>query len=244
MKVRKHPHAGHTGHVGEFLRVIGSMTKHGMRHAEVFDDFLEAAFCAVAKTTHLPGERAEALEERYMRVVRKRPPDYVAELPKLLGLMTLGVQAGGVDFLGKAAGELGSLSEHLGQFFTPYEVSRLIVKMTIDEDLMREKIAEKGYIDVGEPACGSGGMLLAVAEALEELGFDPSKHMLAHATDLSSLAFRMAYLQLDARGIPAKVVHGNTLTLETFGCEVTPAFVRFEFERRAAALAADSVAAE
>lgn len=234
-RVRKHPHAGHQGASRDFIKLVGDLTRGGGRsHREVLDDFLELAFCAIAKTTHAPDSaRATELESRYMALVAKRGPDYIRRMPELLGMAELGVREGG-DFLGVVAGELGALSGGLGQFFTPYELSSLIARMSLgDREQVAETIASKGWIEVGEPACGAGGMLLAVADALDEFGFDSSTSMRAVACDVSGLAFRMAYVQLSLRGIAASVIHGDTLRLEEFAQEATPALLAFNVRHAA-----------
>ena len=62
MKVKKHPHAGQTGPKRDFIEGIHKLARSGRRHSEVLDDFLELAFCAVAKGTyqHIDAARADA----------------------------------------------------------------------------------------------------------------------------------------------------------------------------------------
>lgn len=233
MKVNKNPHAGLKGAHRDFVKLVHDMVRAGGRnHREVFSDFLELAFCAIAKTTRDPeSEAATKLEERYMRIAGNRPRAYIAEMPKLLGLLQEGLFDEPCDFLGRVAGELGALSEGLGQFFTPFELSLMMAEMTLGG--VAEIIRERGYFTIDEPACGAGGMLLAAADVVQRQGFDPSICMLARATDLSGTAFQMAYLQLSLRGLSADVIHGNTLTLETFGSEITPGKLRFVQHHRA-----------
>lgn len=227
-RVTKNPHAGRTGATHDFLKRVNTLASGGAhRHSEVFDDFLELAFCALAKTTHAPDSpEATALEARYMRLVGAREPEYVRAMPELLALAEIGLQEP-CDFLGVVSGELGALSSQAGQFFTPYEVSSLCARMTLDAEHISGAIAEKGWVDINEPACGAGGMVLAAADVLAELGFDPATQMRVLAIDVSLTAFRMAYVQLALRGIPATVVHGNTISLESFAEEVTPAMLDF-----------------
>lgn len=66
-------------------------------------------------------------------------------------------------------------------------------------------------------------MLLAFAEVCREAGIDPHTEVWFHGTDISSSAVHLAYVNLALRGLPAQIVHGNTLTLETFGTWETPA---------------------
>lgn len=227
-KVKKHPHSGHAGPKREFIELVTRLTHDGhRRHSEVLDDFSELAFCAIAKTTHPPGsERAEALEARYMALVGKRSREYVAEMPRLLALTEEGLREP-CDFLGEVAGELGALSDWHGQFFTPYSLARMMAEMTLgSREELQAIVDAKGVVDLGEPACGAGAMVLAVADVVDARGLDASRHLRVLAVDVSDSARRLAYVQLACRGVPAAVVHGSSLTLETFSEEVTPAMLR------------------
>ena len=224
--MKKHPHAGMQGAKRDFVKLVHDLVREGGRnHREVFADFLELAFCTLAKTTYPDDHpRAAELEARYMRTVEHRSADYIRRMPELLGVLQLGLLEP-CDFLGGVSGELGALSDGLGQFFTPFEVSRLLAEITLQS--VPDIVRERGFITIDEPACGAGGMVLAAAAVLEAQGLEPELHMLVRATDLSVTAFQMAYVQLWLRGVPATVVHGNTLTLETFAAEATLSKMRF-----------------
>jgi hypothetical protein len=230
-KVKKHPHAGMSGARGAFVKAIHELTRSGHRnHREVFSDFLELSFCALAAQTHpRDSERGHELEKRYMRVVGDRDPEYIRRMPELLSMMAIALNEEPCDFLGSVAGELGALNEHMGQFFTPFHVSYLMAQMLLSD--VGEVIKRDGHVVVGEPTCGSGGMVIAAAQVVRDLGFDPRKHMYVQAVDLSATAFQMAYVQLSACGIPADVIHGNSITLETFSAERTMAAVLFARQR-------------
>lgn len=211
-------------HRKDFIRAFSDLARHRERH-DVFSDFLEMAVCSIRKTTLPPGEQADAIEAHYMAVVKRNQVDDVRAMPKLLGITALAVQQGGCDFLGQVAGELELVTGHMGQFFTPYDVSRLIAELTLDT--VDEVIAEQGFVTVQEPACGAGGMVIAVADTLERKGFDIARQLYVDATDISRMCFRMSYLQASLRGIPATIRRGNTLSLEMLDQAVTPAFFGF-----------------
>ena len=208
----------------EFINILDSIGRHHSRY-ERFADFLELATCAIRKTTVLPGPEADAFEERYMKVVARYPPDDIREMPKLLALTQLAVATGGCDFLGGIASELELLDAKLGQLITPYPLSRLIAEMTLQDPTA--PIAERGFITLQEPASGAGGMIIAAADVIEKQGFDPRSVLYVEALDVASLCFKMTYLQLSLRGIPATVRHANTLSLEIFESAHTPAFLPF-----------------
>ena len=158
-----------------------------------------------------------------MQVVGRYEKQEIREImPKLLGIAALASQDGGCDFLGQLAGELELLDGHNGQFFTPYDVSRMMAEMTLDT--VGEIIAKQGFVTVQEPACGAGGMIIAAADVLERQGFDISQQLYVDATDISQMCWKMSYLQASLRGIPATIRRGNSLSLEMFESAVTPAF--------------------
>lgn len=228
-KVKKLPYAGKDGTEREFIKLVHDLAGY-RNHREVFDDFLELAFCAIAKTTYPPGhEDAEALEARYMETVKRSKPEYIRRMPELLGILMMahGQAHGAGDFLGRVSGEIGALNGYQGQFFTPYEVTKMMARITLDNDETRAIIERQGFVTMCEPACGAGGMVLAAAEVLEEMQFDPSLHLFVHAVDISHTAYKMAYLQLAMRGIPAEVYLGDSIRMEMRDSQITPAKLRF-----------------
>lgn len=183
--------------------------------SEKFRDLMEMAYCAHAKLMAPTTERAEQLEARYMKIVNGyQDKDTIRAYPDLLAIAWKTVEMGGCDFLGEVSSELAVLDARNGQFFTPYNVSNMIARMNLDG--IEPVIEHKGYITVQEPSCGAGGMVLAMADQLEYMGYDRTLHMLVEAIDVASLPFYMCYLQLTWRGISAHVVRGNTLSLERF----------------------------
>lgn len=208
----------------QFIKAFDRLAHHRERH-DVLADFLEMATCAIRKKTLPPGPDADAIEERYMAVVKRHRPEDVRAMPELLGITAIAVQEGGCDFLGQVVVELELPNQHMGQFFTPYDVSRMMAEMTFDT--VDEIIAEQGFVTVLEPACGAGGMIVAAADVLEARGFDIGRQLYVDGTDISPMCFRISYLQASLRGIPATIRRGNTLSRETFEHAITPAFLPF-----------------
>jgi hypothetical protein len=215
---------GQSEHQKQFLKIFDSIGRQHSRY-ERFADFLELATCAIRKTTVPPGPEADAFEARYMAIVARYPPDDIRTMPKLLALTHLAITPGGCDFLGDIAGELELLDASLGQLITPYPLSRLIAEMTLGD--AGDIIAERGFITLQEPASGAGGMVIAAADVLDKNGFDPRFTLYVEALDVASLCFKMTYLQLSLRGIPATVRRANTLSLEVFESAYTPALFPF-----------------
>jgi N-6 DNA Methylase len=170
----------------QFIKAFESLARHRDKH-DVLVDFLELAVCAIRKRTVPPGPAADALEEKYMAVVRRNKPEDVRAMPELLAITTLAVQEGGCDFLGQVVGDLELMTGHMGQFFTPYDLSRMMAELTLDT--VDEIIAEQGFVTVQEPACGAGGMIIAAADVLARKGFDIGQCLYVDAIDISPLCF-------------------------------------------------------
>ena len=73
---------------------------------------------------------------------------------------------------------------------------------------------EKDVYTVMEPACGAGTMIIASAWAMQKNHIDYRKHSLFVAKDIDIRCVWMTYIQTLLYGIPAIVIHGNSLTSE------------------------------
>ena len=95
----------------QFISAFNRLADHRERH-DVLADFLEMAFCTIRKTTLPPGPAADAIEERYMAVVKRNKLEDVRAMPKLLGIAAQAIEGGGCDFLGEVVVELELRSDH------------------------------------------------------------------------------------------------------------------------------------
>lgn len=201
---------------------------HAHRPYENFVNFLEAAYCAIAKRNCGDEKRAELLKQRYMRVVGKysREPEAMMRMSHVLGSLTMTIPNYPGDFLGEAYMGAGFGNERAGQFFTPFAICSLMARINFDEDQLARIKAEGRPVTVSDPACGAGAQILAVADCLTEGGLDVAQYLLATLVDIDSICFQMSYLQMTLKGIPAICIHGNSLTLEECERAFTPAAIR------------------
>lgn len=192
---------------------------------DLFRDLCEMAYCAHAKLT-AGTERGDQLEARYMQLVGTyRNKDTVRAFPELLAIAWETIEHGGCDFLGSVASQMEVLNARIGQFFTPYTVSRMIAEMSLQD--VAPIIEANGFVTISEPACGAGGMVLAAADVLQKQGLDIGTQMLVNAVDISPLCFHMTYLQASLRGIPAQVELGDTLRNTRIESAWTPSTLPF-----------------
>lgn len=93
-----------------------------------------------------------------------------------------------------------SKASKLGQFFTPETVCNMIAKMNIPKDCIEQLI--------GDPACGSGRMLLA-AHSINRMN-----HYVAQ--DLDKMCCKMTAINMALHCMSGIVIYGNTLSMETY----------------------------
>lgn len=124
------------------------------------------------------------------------------------------------DHLGEIYMELSGGKNAAGQYFTPYCVSRLMAEMTVGQsDLSGDKI-----LTFNEPCCGSGGIIIATADALNERGFNYTSNAVFVANDIDRNCALMCYLQTSWAAMSAVVLHQDTLTQKTWDTFYTPAY--------------------
>jgi hypothetical protein len=210
-------------HRKELVRLVSSLA---YRHSawQVFADFAEMA--AVSVSNAVDWAQRDGREERYMQVIKRYKPDELAVFPQMLAEVTLALEDEPFDVLGRSFHDLELHNKWAGQFFSPYPLCRMMAKMTIgDEESLRAKIAERGFVSTGEPACGSGAMVIALAHEMKDLGINYEQHLHVTAVDVDVKCVHMSYVQFSLLHIPAIVVHGNSLSLEEHGRWYTPAHI-------------------
>ncbi len=219
-------------------RCISLLRDNSHRHRlhQVFSDFCELSALAISNAVDL--KQHEAREARYMQIIKRYDADEIRRFPEMLACCTLALEHHRHDFLGKLFMDLDLGSHWAGQFFTPYDLTKMMAKMTLG-DMTAERIAELGgFITACEPACGAGAMVIGMADALADLKINYQQCLHVTAVDLDATATHMAFIQASLLHIPAIIVHGNSLSLEQFGYWLTPAHVfggwDFRLRRRSA----------
>ncbi len=105
-------------------------------------------------------------------------------------------------FLGQFASSEGKRG---GEFFTPRSIVKLLVEILEPYENAR----------VFDPACGSGGMFVAMGEYLRNHGQDASK-LAINGQESNQTTLRLAKMNLAIRGLFGKVELGNTYYQDKF----------------------------
>lgn len=217
-------------HKKEFCKVVGQLAGKYGRH-EVFTDFCEAAALSLRQTF----ERSEKNERAYLDLINRYEPGEQPRFAELLALTVEALTEQPRDFLGECFHELELYNQYKGQYFTPFDISRMMARISLAG--VEEQIQRRGYIELNEPTCGSGGMVIAAAEEFKARGLNPLNTLFAVAQDIDRKCCNMAYIQLSLLAIPAAVIWGNTLLVEcreqwlTAGYFLGPWADRFRWRR-------------
>lgn len=198
------------------------------RMANVFDDFVEMFALALRNTCDLNGR--EEREERYLHIAGKYDGEQLNRFAEAFAGVVNIMSGEPRDVLGHLYMELELGNEHMGQFYTPYDIARLMAEM--QGDTLTGQVGRDGFAELYEPACGAGAFLVASSEAMRARGFNPQTQLHVTAEDLSAEAVHMAYIHLTLLHIPAVVYRRNTLTLETFDAWYTPAHILGGWSRK------------
>lgn len=209
-------------HQREFTKAIRQLS-HRHHTWRVFADLCELAALAIANSVTIGPQRDER-EQRYLDVVGRYKKQEAQQMAQLLGIVTLALEADPHDFLGQAFMQLELGNHWKGQFFTPSELCRAMVRLTLDSEVLA-RIEQRGFVTLSEPACGAGAMLIAFAEELDRRKINYQQAMHVTAVDVDSTAAHMAYIQLSLLHIPAAVVVGNALSGDVRETFYTPAHV-------------------
>lgn len=203
-------------HTRAFTRLFNETARYHHRY-EVFRDFVMMAGIAIQNAFL----KSDELEQEYLGIVRRYEKDDAVRMSQLLAEVVMGLEAYPCDFLGSVFMDLELGSDRMGQFFTPFEVSKMMA-MIVHGDTI-SALSKKPFITMQEPACGAGGMVIALAQTMYEKGFNPQKQLWASCIDVDPVAAMMAYVQLSLLHIPAEVVIGNSLSMKFTRVMRTPA---------------------
>lgn len=199
----------------EFIRVIEK--DYSNRHiSEVLRDFVEMAKCSIANSVY----ESQKLEEQYVNVAKQYKS--TSGFSDMLVLVVEALETNpDQDFIGAIYMEAEISNSRAGQFFTPYTLAKLSAGLTFNKEAADSAIASKGFITVGEPACGCGSMIIASRNVMVEQGYG-SFDCLFHASDIDRFCYGATYVQMSLLGCCGLISHANTLSGEVYESLYTP----------------------
>ena len=194
----------------EFIKLYKKMAaRHG--YSGIWNDFIQIFACSLSNA--IDKSRKEQRMKSVEDVMRVYNQEELALFVKMMELTSIAIkEEPDQDFLGELYHALELHKKQVGQFFTPYNVSKMMALMNLRDP--SEEIREKGFISINDPCCGGGAMLIAAANVCREKDIDIGKDILFVAQDLDPLVAKMCYIQLCLLGCAGYVLIGNSLFSE------------------------------
>ena len=214
-KVVRHLREGQT----EFQKVFNKLlnTKSAW---QVWSDFVEMSAIAISNTCEYRVQVQQQREERYLNIIGSYGKAEQQLFPELISILVASLEREPEqDFLGEMFMALELGSHWKGQFFTPYSLCKMMAKINIQD--VEEKIAQKGYVSINDPACGAGATLIAARNALSLAGIGGTQAFFV-GQDIDRVAGMMCYIQLSLLGCAGYVVIADTLTQPITGAMLFP----------------------
>lgn len=182
------------------------------RHSrwEVWADFVYMTAAALSNAV----DRAhfEEREKDYLTIAGKYNKAELEAVAEMFALLGIGMDENpDQDFLGGLFMNLDLGNQYKGQFFTPYNVCRMMAQITGTDDL-KARLERQGWVSVNDCCCGAGALLVAFANECVRQKINYQTNVLFVAQDIDLTAGLMCYIQLSLLGCPGYVVIGNTLT--------------------------------
>lgn len=181
------------------------------RHSRwnIWADWIEMSAIAISNAVDLA--HREEREKAYLKIKDKYTTSEMQVFSEMLGTVIAALNRNpDQDFLGELFMRLELSNSHAGQFFTPYNVCKVMSALNCGDEL-KHKIDEKGWISVNDPACGAGAMLVAFANDCVTREINYQQSILFTAQDIDFTVGMMCYIQLSLLGCAGYVVIGDTL---------------------------------
>ena len=172
----------------------------------IFDDWIKLMAITFANNPHIfKDDIWKYREQQYLDTIKKYNNSDIEKFAYMYSILIKLFENEISDYLGEIYMKCEMGNGRLGQFFTPFHLSKLT------SNLVGLKPNEIGLYEVYEPTCGGGGMILAYAKYLQEQGINYQKKLKVVAQDLDWRGVYMTYVQCSILGIKAKISQGDTL---------------------------------
>lgn len=186
----------------DFRKILEPITRHHDTR-KVFDAFVRFAACALA---------AQTREPEYFEELKRWNKDEMKCFADALGALILEMeQRPFEDIIGCYYMEFALSTKGQqwnGEFHTPQSICELMAGITYGDG---SEFPAEGPITVCEPACGAGAMILALAKVVTP---QVRRRLRVTAIDINRTACDMTFINTTLWGIPCRVLHGNTLSME------------------------------
>lgn len=216
----------------DIVNILTSMV-YDRSYYEIVSDFFELSAISIRNTVDLRPSLRQKYEERYLQTAKHYNSDQLQKFGQALAIFkdeiakAVDGNTAFADWAGEIYMESKTSNSNLGQFFTPYNVSKVIALCGLDISGIKAKLAADPdtIITLHEPTCGGGGLIVAAIEELHRQKINYAWNVFIDCGDIDSRCVHMTYLVLSLLGVPAVVRKGDALMLEYTENWFTPAYI-------------------
>lgn len=202
----------------EFLAIFRELCQ-SRQPWQVWADAITVMACSLANVVDKTEPRHSNREKEYADCIKR-----LGSVEKPANLFAIVVEAlernPDQDFLGSLYMDLELGNHWKGQFFTPYNISRMMAEMTLGN--CQVQIDKEGWISVCDPTVGGGAMLISAANTIRRQKVNYQNHVLFVGQDIDRIVAMMAYIQISLLGCPGYLVVGNSLVNPIVGSALMP----------------------
>lgn len=196
-----------------FVKIFDSICQWNSRW-DRWNDMIMLFAIEIANT--VDAEHRAERNKTYAAIARKYKPQEFQVFADLFAELVNNLERNPFqDFLGSMYMELGLGNDHAGQFFTPYDVCRMMAEITVPKEF--PQFERPGYITINDPACGAGATLIAAAQVLHTRGINYQQRVVFIAQDIDQTVALMCYVQMSLIGCSGYVRVGDTISDPTTG---------------------------
>lgn len=220
----------------EFIDKLHKLSRSEKGVYEVWKDIIVLFAIEISNTSMRPYKDTEIFrdiwkerEERYITIMKKYSKDQQKEIVDMFCLLVMEYEREPYqDLLGSLFMTLNLFGNKKGQFFTPYDLCKLMSNLTInDRKSFGKQVHKQGFIRIADEACGAGATLIAAIEKIAKdifKKFNWQNHVYFVGQDIEEQVALMCYIQISLLGAAGHVAIGNTLT-ENFVTDLSRIYI-------------------
>jgi type I restriction-modification system DNA methylase subunit len=179
----------------------------------IFGDWLDVIIASLAGD----GDTYNSLVEKYQNQHGNETVQIVFELyAEAFGELVIASESTGRDILGESYERFRLTSDQFAQHFTPEPICQVLARMSIPDKTDIRRATVDDPLQIGDPTCGSGRLLIATARHLRDIA--PSVPVLFVGQDIDSTCARMAVINFSLHDTPGIIIQGDSLTEEVVRC--------------------------
>ena len=176
---------------------------------EVWADFIAMAAITISNAFDREDKTHDDREKQYMRTIKGYNQGEQQIFQKLFALLVEALDdEPDQDFLGEMFMGLNLGNHWKGQFFTPYNICRMMSEITVTD--LEARIEKNGWVGIHDPCCGAGALLIAARNTMVRNKLGPAVALYV-AQDIDRTAALMCYLQLSLLGCAGYVVVADSI---------------------------------